>query len=51
VGHIEITVNEFTSVFKGDDYSPKMISVLNAAVHERVEQEKRREEERIKSRI
>lgn len=32
VGHIEITVNEFTAIFKGDDYGRKMINILNEEV-------------------
>lgn len=34
VSHFEITVSEFTAIFKGDDYSPKMIAILNEEARE-----------------
>ena len=50
VSHIEITVNEFTAIFKGDDYSHKMIRILNEAARLQdfiaEQQEQRQHEER-----
>lgn len=48
VSHFEITVSEFAAIFKGDDYSPKMIALLNEEARELqriADEEKKRQEE------